>query len=150
MSAFDSVRRHGRPLATALLASSLLLGGLLATPATTAVRVNQVGYLPDGPKRATVVTSSTQSLTWQLRNASGTVVASGSTVPRGADAPSGQSVQLAEFSSYQGTGTGYVLSVDGRDSDPFDIRANLYDGLRSDAMAFFYHQRSGVAIDASW
>ncbi|WP_329600001.1 glycoside hydrolase family 9 protein [Streptomyces pseudovenezuelae] len=153
MSAFDSVRRHGRPLATALLASSLLLGGLLATPAaaagTTAVRVNQLGYLPDGPKRATVVTSSTQSLTWQLRNASGTVVASGSTVPRGADAPSGQSVQLAEFSSYQGTGTGYVLSVDGRDSDPFDIRANLYDGLRSDAMAFFYHQRSGVAIDAS-
>ncbi|MFF7172987.1 glycoside hydrolase family 9 protein [Streptomyces pseudovenezuelae] len=153
MSAFDSVRRHGRPLTTALLASSLLLGGLLATPAaaagTTAVRVNQVGYLPDGPKRATVVTSSTQTLTWQLRNASGTVVASGSTVSRGADAPSGQSVQLADFSSYQGTGTGYVLSVDGRDSDPFDIRANLYDGLRSDAMAFFYHQRSGVAIDAS-
>ncbi|MFI0544336.1 glycoside hydrolase family 9 protein [Streptomyces sp. WSLK1-3] len=153
MSAFDSVRRHGRPLATALLASSLLLGGLLATPAaaagTTAVRVNQVGYLPDGPKRATVVTSSTQALTWQLRNASGTVVASGSTVPRGADAPSGQSVQLADFSSYQATGTGYVLSVDGRDSDPFDIRANLYDGLRSDAMAFFYHQRSGIAIDAS-
>ncbi|MEX1654868.1 glycoside hydrolase family 9 protein [Streptomyces pseudovenezuelae] len=153
MSAFDSVRRHGRPLTTALLASSLLLGGLLATPAaaagTTAVRVNQVGYLPDGPKRATVVTSSTQTLTWQLRNASGTVVASGPTVSRGADAPSGQSVQLADFSSYQGTGTGYVLSVDGRDSDPFDIRANLYDGLRSDAMAFFYHQRSGVAIDAS-
>ncbi|MFF7524260.1 MULTISPECIES: glycoside hydrolase family 9 protein [Streptomyces] len=153
MSAFDSVRRHGRPLTTALLASSLLLGGLLATPAaaagTTAVRVNQVGYLPDGPKRATVVTSSTQTLTWQLRNASGTVVASGSTVSRGADAPSGQSVQLADFSSYQGTGTGYVLSVDGRDSDPFDIRANLYDGLRSDAMAFFYHQRSGVAIDPS-
>ncbi|MFJ9119250.1 glycoside hydrolase family 9 protein [Streptomyces sp. NPDC102394] len=153
MSAFDSVRRHGRPLATALLASSLLLGGLLATPAaaagTTALRVNQVGYLPDGPKRATVVTSSTQSLTWQLRSASGTVVASGSTVPRGADAPSGQSVQLADFSSYQGTGTGYVLSVDGSDSDPFDIRADLYDGLRSDAMAFFYHQRSGIAIDAS-
>ncbi|RRR76235.1 glycoside hydrolase family 9 protein [Streptomyces sp. RP5T] len=153
MSSFDSVRRHGRPLATALLASSLLLGGLLATPAaaagTTAVRVNQVGYLPDGPKRATVVTSSTQALTWQLRNASGTVVASGSTVPRGADAPSGQSVQLADFSSYQATGTGYVLSVDGRDSDPFDIRANLYDGLRSDAMAFFYHQRSGIAVDAS-
>ncbi|MGC0344264.1 glycoside hydrolase family 9 protein [Streptomyces sp. SLBN-8D4] len=153
MSAFDSVRRHGRPLATALLASSLLLGGLLATPATaagtTAVRVNQVGYLPDGPKRATVLTSSTQSLTWQLRDASGTVVASGSTVPRGADAPSGQLVQLADFSSYQGTGTGYVLSVDGSGSDPFDIRANLYDGLRSDAMAFFYHQRSGIAINAS-
>ncbi|MFK8906536.1 glycoside hydrolase family 9 protein [Streptomyces sp. YS-3] len=145
-----------RTIAAALLTGCLLVGGTLATPtasasttATTAVRVNQVGYLPDGPKRATVVTTATQALTWQLRNASGTVVASGATVPRGADTPSGQSVQVADFSSYQGTGSGYVLSVDGNSSVPFDVRANLYDGLRSDSMAFFYHQRSGVAIDAS-
>ncbi|PWI13121.1 endoglucanase [Streptomyces sp. Act143] len=153
MPAFTLLRRPSRPLTAALLTSSLLLGGFLAVPAaaagTTAVRVNQVGYLPDGPKRATVVTTAAQSLTWQLSNASGTVVASGSTVPRGADTASGQSVQVADFSSYQGTGSGYVLRVDGSSSDPFDIRANLYDGLRSDAMAFFYHQRSGIAIDAS-
>ncbi|MEU5318500.1 glycoside hydrolase family 9 protein [Streptomyces sp. NPDC021056] len=153
MHAFTSLRHHSRPLAVALLTSSLVLGGLLTAPtaaaATSAVRVNQVGYLPDGPKRATVVTTSTQSLTWQLRNASGTVVSSGSTTPRGADTPSGQSVQVADFSSYQDTGSGYVLTVDGNNSHPFDIRANLYDGLRSDAMEFFYHQRSGIAIDAS-
>ncbi|MWA08271.1 glycoside hydrolase family 9 protein [Streptomyces sp. BA2] len=150
--------RHPRRLAATLLTSSLLVGGLLTAPtaaaapsaaATSAVRVNQVGYLPDGPKRATVVTTATQSLTWQLRDASGTVVASGATVPRGADTPSGQSVQVADFSSYRGTGSGYVLAVDGSGSVPFDIRANLYDALRSDAMAFFYHQRSGIPIDAS-
>ncbi|WP_234534282.1 glycoside hydrolase family 9 protein [Streptomyces shenzhenensis] len=153
MPACTSLRLLNRPLTAALLTGSLLLGGFLAFPAaaagTTAVRVNQVGYLPDGPKQATVVTTAAQSLTWQLSNASGTVVASGSTVPRGADTPSGQSVQVADFSSYQGTGSGYVLTVDGSSSDPFDIRADLYDGLRSDAMAFFYHQRSGIAIDAS-
>ncbi|WP_369220923.1 glycoside hydrolase family 9 protein [Streptomyces sp. R39] len=153
MPACTSLRLLNRPLTAALLTGSLLLGGFLAVPAaaagTTAVRVNQVGYLPDGPKQATVVTTAAQSLTWQLSNASGTVVASGSTVPRGADTPSGQSVQVADFSSYQGTGSGYVLAVDGSSSDPFDIRADLYDGLRSDAMAFFYHQRSGIAIDAS-
>ncbi|MBB4980847.1 glycoside hydrolase family 9 protein [Streptomyces nymphaeiformis] len=146
-------------LPTALLAGALLLGGLASVPAaadvpaataaTTAVRVNQVGYLPDGPKRATVVTTATQALSWQLRNASGTLVASGSTVPRGADTPSGQSVQVADFSSYRSTGPGYVLSVDGNSSAPFDIRADLYDTLRSDSMAFFHHQRSGIAIDAS-
>ncbi|MFI8933821.1 glycoside hydrolase family 9 protein [Streptomyces sp. NPDC053474] len=149
--------RHPRRLAAALVTGSLLVGGLLAAPtaaaapsaATTAVRVNQVGYLPDGPKRATVVTTETRSLTWQLRDASGTVVASGATVPRGADAPSGQSVQVADFSSYRGSGSGYVLSVDGQGSTPFDIRANLYDALRSDSMAFFYHQRSGIPINAS-
>ncbi|MFF1294772.1 MULTISPECIES: glycoside hydrolase family 9 protein [unclassified Streptomyces] len=153
MHVLASLRHHSRPLAVALLTSSLVLGGLLTAPtaaaATSAVRVNQVGYLPDGPKRATVVTTSTQSLPWQLRNASGTVVSSGSTTPRGADTPSGQSVQVADFSAYQATGSGYVLTADGSNSDPFDIRANLYDGLRSDAMAFFYHQRSGIAIDAS-
>ncbi|MEU0405859.1 glycoside hydrolase family 9 protein, partial [Streptomyces sp. NPDC006197] len=128
-------------------------GAPAAAPATAAatgaVRVNQVGYLPDGPKRATVVTTATGALTWQLRNASGTVVASGSTVPHGADAPSGQSVQVADFSSYRSTGSGYVLAVDGSSSVPFDIRADLYDALRSDSMAFFHHQRSGIAIDAS-
>ncbi|MGW4163335.1 glycoside hydrolase family 9 protein [Streptomyces sp. NPDC004788] len=146
-------------LSTALLTGALLLGGLASAPAaadvpaataaTTAVRVNQVGYLPDGPKRATVVTTATQALSWQLRNASGALVASGSTVPHGADAPSGQSVQVADFSSYRSTGSGYVLSVDGESSAPFDIRADLYDTLRSDSMAFFHHQRSGIAIDAS-
>ncbi|MFH8484455.1 glycoside hydrolase family 9 protein [Streptomyces longisporoflavus] len=151
--------RRPRRLAATLLTSSLLVGGLLTAPiataapspaaATSAVRVNQAGYLPDGPKRATVVTTATQSLTWQLRDASGKVVASGATVPRGADAPSGQSLQVADFSSYQGSGADYVLSVDGSGSVPFDIRATLYDGLRSDAMAFFYHQRSGTPIDAS-
>ncbi|MFF0558500.1 glycoside hydrolase family 9 protein [Streptomyces sp. NPDC004266] len=146
-------------LSAALLTGTLLLGGLASSPAaadvpaataaTTAVRVNQVGYLPDGPKRATVVTTATQALPWQLRNASGALVASGSTVPHGADTPSGQSVQVADFSSYRNTGSGYVLSVDGGSSAPFDIRADLYDTLRSDSMAFFHHQRSGIAIDAS-
>lgn len=146
-------------LPTALLTGALLLGALASAPAvadasaaaaaTTAVRVNQVGYLPDGPKRATVVTTAPQALSWQLRNASGALVASGSTVPRGVDTPSGQSVQVADFSSYRSTGSGYVLSVDGDSSAPFDIRADLYDTLRSDSMAFFYHQRSGIAIDAS-
>jgi len=126
---------------------------LPAAPATAAaptpVRVNQVGYLPNGPKRATVVTDAAQPLTWQLRNASGTTVASGSTVPHGADAASGQSTQVADFSAYKRAGTGYVLVVDGQSSDPFDIRADLYDGLRSDSLAFFYHQRSGIPIEAS-
>ncbi|MCZ0982659.1 glycoside hydrolase family 9 protein [Streptomyces diastatochromogenes] len=158
-----SLRSMGRGrssrLPASLLTAALLLGGMTIAPAaadapttavaTTAVRVNQVGYLPDGPKRATVVTTAAQALTWQLRSASGTVVASGSTVPRGADAPSGQSVQVADFSSYRSTGSGYVLTVDGGDSVPFDIRADLYDTLRSDSMAFFHHQRSGIAIDAS-
>ncbi|WP_331276076.1 glycoside hydrolase family 9 protein [Streptomyces sp. Qhu-G9] len=156
-------RRTARRAAAGLLTAALLSGGLALAPgatgapsaadpaaaATTPVRVNQAGYLPNGPKRATVATAATQPLTWQLRNTSGAVAASGRTVVRGADAASGEATHVADFSAYRKGGRGFVLVVDGRSSAPFDIRADLYDGLRSDAMAFFYHQRSGTPIEAS-
>ncbi|MFJ2442358.1 glycoside hydrolase family 9 protein [Streptomyces sp. NPDC087658] len=141
-----------------LLSAALLLGALSSagtataapTAGTTAVRANQLGYLPAGPKRATVVSTSPTPLTWQLRDAAGAVVASGPTTVRGsADAASRDMTQTADFSSYTGTGSGFTLAVDGRTSPPFAIRAGLYDGLRSDAMSFFYQQRSGIAIEAS-
>ncbi|WP_422756759.1 glycoside hydrolase family 9 protein [Micromonospora sp. WMMD708] len=111
------------------------------------VRVNQVGYLPGGPKNATVVTESTEALPWQLKSAAGTVVASGRSTPRGVDAASGQNVQTVDFSSFRTPGTGYTLVADGETSHPFDISGDLYDRLRADAMQFFYAQRSGIEID---
>ncbi|GHJ45128.1 endoglucanase [Catellatospora sp. TT07R-123] len=110
------------------------------------VRVNQVGYLTKGPKGATVVTDATAALPWQLKNGAGTVVASGSTTPRGVDASSGQNVQSIDFSSYTVAGTGYTLVADGETSRPFDLGGDLYAGLRDDALKFFYPQRSGIAI----
>ncbi|WP_433081025.1 glycoside hydrolase family 9 protein [Dactylosporangium sp. CA-052675] len=111
------------------------------------VRVNQVGYLADGPKQATVVTEATAALPWQLRNAAGTVVASGNTTPRGLDATSGQNVQTADFSQYKVQGKGYTLTADGETSVPFDIGANAsYARLRADALSWFYVQRSGIEI----
>ncbi|NJC86866.1 glycosyl hydrolase family 5 [Planosporangium mesophilum] len=111
------------------------------------VRVNQVGYLPYGPKRATVVTDAADPLPWQLADAAGAVVASGTTTPRGLDASSGQRVQTLDFSGYTRAGAGYRLTVDGQTSHPFDISGSTYDRLRSDALHFFYVQRSGIAID---
>ncbi|MFI7069502.1 glycoside hydrolase family 9 protein [Micromonospora sediminicola] len=111
------------------------------------VRVNQVGYLPGGPKHATVVTEATEALPWQLKSAGGSVVASGETTPRGTDAASAQNVQTVDFSAYRTPGTGYTLTVDGETSHPFDISGTLYDRLRADSLQFFYAQRSGIAID---
>ncbi|MBQ1017185.1 glycoside hydrolase family 9 protein [Micromonospora sp. D93] len=111
------------------------------------VRVNQVGYLPGGPKNATVVTEATEQLPWQLRSAAGAVVASGTTTARGVDAASGQNVQTVDFSGYRTPGTGLTLTVDGETSHPFDISGAIYDQLRSDSLQFFYAQRSGIAID---
>ncbi|RDG35622.1 glycoside hydrolase family 9 protein [Streptomyces corynorhini] len=124
-----------------------------APAAVTAVRANQLGYLPDGPKRATVVSTGTAPLPWQLKNAAGAVVAAGTTVVRGLDAASRDATHLVDFSSYSGSssgsGSGYTLVVEGRASHPFAIGSGLYAGLRSDTMSFFYQQRSGIPIEAS-
>ncbi|MDG4798658.1 glycoside hydrolase family 9 protein [Micromonospora sp. WMMD1082] len=111
------------------------------------VRVNQVGYLPGGPKNATIVTEATEALPWQLQAASGAVLAQGTTTPRGIDPASAENVHSVDFSAYRTPGRGLTLAVDGEISHPFDISGTLYDQLRSDALQFFYIQRSGIAID---
>jgi endoglucanase len=110
------------------------------------VRVNQVAYLPKGPKNATLVTEATDPLPWKLKNAAGRTVAHGTTTPRGTDASSGQNVHTIDFGSYTKAGTGYTLSADGETSRPFDISGTAYASLRQDALKFFYTQRSGIEI----
>jgi endoglucanase len=110
------------------------------------VRVNQVGYLPYGPKGATLVTEATAATGWQLKNAAGTVVAAGRTTPRGVDPSAGLNVQTIDFGSYRKPGRGYTLVADGETSHPFDISSSAYQALRKDSKTFFYTQRSGTPI----
>ncbi|WHM40748.1 glycoside hydrolase family 9 protein [Streptomyces sp. BPTC-684] len=110
------------------------------------VRVNQVAYLPTGPKNATLVTDATTKLPWQLKNAHGTVVARGWTVPRGVDASSAQNVHSLDFGAYRKPGQGFTLVADGQTSRPFDIGTAAYQKLRLDAAKYYYTQRSGIAI----
>lgn len=113
-----------------------------------AIKINQVGYLPTGPKGATLVSPSNSSITWQLLDTSGNVACSGKTVPYGNDTSSGLNVHTIDFSEYSGQGQGFILSISSATSFPFDISSTLYQSLRQDSMQFFYQQRSGIAIDA--
>ncbi len=111
--------------------------------------VNQVGYLPAGPKRATVVTAATTPLMWRLRDAAGRTVTTGLTTERGIDRASGHNVQTIAFDTFRRPGRGYSLAVADKASYPFSIGRTIYDRLFADSMRFFYLQRSGIAIDAS-
>ncbi|MER6093259.1 glycoside hydrolase family 9 protein [Streptomyces bluensis] len=110
------------------------------------VRVNQVAYLPAGPKNATLVTDTTEKLPWQLKNASGSTVAQGWTVPRGLDASSGQNVHSIDFGSYRTRAKDLTLVADGETSRPFDVDPSAYEQLRLDSLKYYYTQRSGIAI----
>jgi endoglucanase len=130
-----------------------LVGGVLPPPGlepAPPIRVNQVGYVPGLPKQASVATESTTPLPWTLKNPSGAAVASGQTIPRGFDENSGENVHTIDFSSYDRQGSGYTLTVGTDTSFPFDISATALGGLRYDSLAFFYHQRSGIPIEAQY
>ncbi|MEV7629153.1 glycoside hydrolase family 9 protein [Actinoplanes sp. NPDC089786] len=109
------------------------------------VRVNQAGYLPYGPKNATLVTESTTPATWELRRGRA-IVANGRTKPRGVDVSSGQNVHSIDFSRFQGRGIGFTLTAGGFTSRPFTIDPSAYDRLSTDALKLYYTQRSGVEI----
>ena len=122
-------------------------GGAAGTAGTaSAVHANQLGYLPSGAKRATVVTTSTSPLAWSLLDAGAAVVASGNTTVKGLDAASGDRAHVVDFSSFAGTGDGFRLRVGGAQSQPFSIRPGVYARLRRDALRFFYHQRCSAPV----
>ncbi|WP_228122352.1 glycoside hydrolase family 9 protein [Saccharothrix syringae] len=131
-----------------------LVGGVVPPggelPPTKKVQVDQVGYVPGLPKQATLVSSATTAQTWTLKNSAGTTVATGQTTPKGVDAASGDPVHLIDFSSFNTVGTGYTLTVGTDTSYPFDIGTDAFSKLRYDSLAYFYHNRSGIEIQAQY
>lgn len=121
-----------------------------------AVLVNQVGYLPSAPKRAAIRDGSKTPLDWTITHPTSGAVMTGKTTVFGQDKASGDHVHHADFSSL-GVGAGYVLSIGDVDEDdeaaedqnqsyPFDVGKSLYATMKYDALAYFYHNRSGIAI----
>jgi endoglucanase len=108
------------------------------------VLVNQVGYFPGLEKIATV--RNPNPAKWELLAPGNAVVASGMTIAVGPDQASGDQVSIVDFSSFTKEGTGYTLKVGSEISHPFDIGGDLYAKLKHQALAYFYHNRSGIEI----
>ena len=70
--------------------------------------------------------------------------------------PSGDSVHLVDFSRFKKPGKGYTLRVGNDGATRSTSADDLYEKLKYDALAYFYHNRSGIAIampyagDAQW
>jgi endoglucanase len=113
-----------------------------------AVKVNQVGYLTHGPKNATVVSADANPVPWVLMQGIDEV-AQGLTTPAGIDGSADVNVHTIDFTHVDTIGTGFTLQVDGQQSHPFTIGDDVYGSLRTDALKFFYANRSGIAIDGA-
>lgn len=128
----------------------LLLAALLAAQPLAAqeIALNQLGFQPGSPKLALLSGAGSQPVPWTLTDASGATVLSGRSTPYGQDAASGQQLQRIAFDSLAGPGEGYRLHAAGVSSDPFRIDAALYRPLAVASLAYFYHNRAGVPIEA--
>jgi endoglucanase len=120
--------------------------GVAAAP-TTAIKVDQVGYLPDARKLAVVV-SSKPAGKFLLRNAEdSSIVFRGRLSVPVYDADSGDRVQLADFSRLQTPGRFYLEVPGVGRSWSFTIGPGVYRRAFFLTMRSFYGQRCGTAVD---
>lgn len=110
-----------------------------------AIRVNQLGYLPHGPKWATLRLDAPQPIAVELVQQQ-RVLWRGLSIPRGLDEASGDRVHWIDFSDFEQSASKVELRAPGASSFPFTIGADIYDKLPVDALKYFYHNRSGVDI----
>lgn len=138
-----------KPLYQLIGTGLLTIASLNAMAETGNPRVNQLGYVPNGVKTATYKTTSTSAQTWQLKQ-NGSVVASGQTTPLGTDAASGDNLQQIDLSGVTATGTGFTLTVGSDTSYNFAISSNAFNAALYDSLKYFYHNRSGIAVETQY
>jgi hypothetical protein len=139
------VRHPLTALALALLATtaSAQAAREIADTASTTIRVNQLGYLPDGPKVAVVCSLAAESLTtFTVRDTGGrTVLGPLRARPSGAFGPCAATHRL-DFGALRRAGT-YRLHAGGATSPPVRIDARAYDGAADTLLFYMRQQRSG-------
>jgi endoglucanase len=141
-------------LPSQLHALTSLAQASLATPSSAPpILLNQLGYLPNHAKIATVLLAnlpnpavSQPPTTFRVRSQDHSVVLEGKLSTPTLDAASGDTTAQADFSSITTPGT-YHLEIAGTFSDPFTIDPTVYaDALRLTTRAY-YGQRCGCDVD---
>ncbi len=124
-------------------------------PSPPSVKVNQVGYEPDWPKKAIVSGFAGEvgfkaGSGFRVLDITDKVVFRGTlTLLKDFDSASGERLFTADFSPLKQRGT-FRLLVDGAgESTTFEIRPSLYAGLLRDLCRYYYLQRSGLDLSPS-
>ncbi len=113
-----------------------------------AVRLNQRAFEPRAPKRAILPSEATEAVEFRILDAGGDVVFEGRSMVFGPDPLAGESVHQLDFSALRLPGVAYRVTTECGDSHPFDITSDPWRALARDALAYFYHNRAGVPIEA--
>ena len=127
-----------------------------AEPNFPAIKINQVGYLPNAEKRA-LVSGLPDSLkikpdtAFEIKTAEGKSVFTGKlALFTQKDDVSGDTVYSADFSALKAPGRYFLSVVDAGKSQVFRIGADIFKPVLRDLMRYYYFQRSGMALDKKY
>jgi endoglucanase len=116
-----------------------------SSAATGRIYLNQIGFLPDRQKVATVSAPASSFLVRSMKD--NAVVYRSALGPQRSDLASGDTVRLVDFSSLKTVGE-YRIELDtGARSGPFPIGKDAYDHALLITMRSFYGQRCGHDVD---
>ena len=121
----------------------------------SAVRVNQVGYYSNLEKKATYVVGTGEDYKgpaisdFSVVDSTGKAVYTGKAAAAKEDSSSGENVQVLDFSDFKTPGT-YKIKCGDITSFEFTISDDIYKGVLTDALNYYYQNRSGVDITADY
>lgn len=114
---------------------------------TESIRLNQVGYYPNGPKKA-VITAPSNSSSFQVFDvATMNKVYAGELTDELSWELAGEKVKIATFTALNQEGR-FTLYIEGIGySYPFEIKANMLQSALLGAIKSLYYQRVGMTLE---
>jgi endoglucanase len=112
------------------------------------IRLNQLGYLPGGVKKAVIVNSVSSD--FKILDSTGNIAFSGKLINKGVWEAAGDTVKIADFSSLMKNGKYRITVEDLGSSYPFEIRNDVYDKVFNASVKAFYLQRASTAIEEKY
>jgi endoglucanase len=117
--------------------------------AQEAIRLNQIGFYPNGPKFAVAV--GTTSNVFYLIAADQVDTVFAGTLGTAQNWPhSGETVKLINFTAFQGTGEYTIVVPDLGQSHPFFIKDYVHQDLSAAAIKGYYFQRASTALNEAY
>jgi len=106
------------------------------------IRLNQLGYYPNGPKIAIVTEGGGSKFTLLSNNKA---VFTGDLIESVSPALNGKKTLIADFTSFTRPGR-YVISVDGAVSSSFVISPDVFKELAAASVKAYYYQRASTPL----
>ncbi|GGM85157.1 endoglucanase [Dyadobacter beijingensis] len=132
-------------LTISLAALGLSLSPSHAQQRSDAIRLNQIGFYPAGPKVAVV--ASDAAGTFEVKDAkSGKTVLKGNLGVERTSQHSGKHTRLADFTALKKAGS-YIVEIPGvGKSAPFKIDARIHREVAEASLKGFYYQRASIEL----